>query len=46
MKEFIKKWTSYILALTVLLCAGIAFSGCRRKASSFTEEEHIQRVRE
>lgn len=46
MKEFIKKWTSYILALTVLLCAGIAFSGCRRKASSFTEEEHIQRIRE
>ncbi len=46
MKRFIKKLTSYILVFTVLLCAGIAFSSCRRKASSFTEEEHIQRIRE
>ena len=41
-----KKIITYILTFTILICTMICFAGCGERASSFTEEEHIQRITE
>ena len=41
-----KKIITYILTFTILICTMICFVGCGERASSFTEEEHIQRITE
>ena len=44
MRKCIKKLTSYILTIVVSFGMAIGFAGCGKKADSFTEEEHIQRI--
>ena len=44
MRKCIKKLTSYILAVVLSFGMAIGFAGCGKKADSFTEEEHIQRI--
>ena len=41
MKRFIKKLMSYILAFTVLLCAGLVFSGCRKEDNAWRQHYEV-----
>ena len=46
MKIFSKKIICFILICVILISVGIIGCGCKKKAASFSEEEHIQRISE
>ena len=46
MKRTITKFITCFLSAVLLLCTAMMMSGCTKKASDFTEEEHIARITE